>query len=46
MRQRLLDTTPLTALLNNRPAIVSFLCPALARDELATSILAYADVLE
>jgi len=46
MRQRLLDTTPLTALLNNRPAIVSLLCPALACDELATSILAYAEVLE
>ena len=46
MRQRLLDTTPLTALLNNRPAIVSLLSPALARDELATSILAYAEVLE
>lgn len=46
MREYLLDTTPLTALLNNRPPAVALLTPYLARDELATSILAYAEVLE
>lgn len=46
MREYLLDTTPLAALLNNRPPAVSLLSPYLARDELATSILAYAEVLE
>ena len=46
MRRQLLDTTPLTALLGNRPAIVSLLTPAVSRDELATSILAYGEVLE
>ena len=46
MRQQLLDTTPLTALLTNRPALVSLLTPALSRDELATSILVYGEVLE
>ena len=46
MRDHLLDTTPLTALLNNRPGAVALLSPYLARDGLATSILAYAEVLE
>ncbi len=46
MRQRLVDTTPLAALLSNRPALVSLLSPALARDELATSIVVYGEVLE
>ena len=46
MRQRLVDTTPLAALLSNRPALVSLLAPSLARDELATSIVVYGEVLE
>ena len=46
MRAFLLDTTPLTALLNNRAPAVAFLGPYLARDELATSIVAYAEVIE
>ncbi len=46
MRRHLLDTTPLAGLLTNRPALVSLLSPALARDELATSIVVYGEVLE
>jgi predicted nucleic acid-binding protein len=46
MRLYLLDTTPLAGLLANRPALVSLFTPYLARDELATSILAYAEVIE
>ena len=46
MRAYLLDTTPLTALLNGRPPAVALLTPSLTRDELATSMLAYAEVLE
>jgi predicted nucleic acid-binding protein len=46
MRRQLLDTTALTALLADRPANVSLLTPALSRDELATSNLAYGEVLE
>ncbi len=46
MRQRLVDTTPLAALLSNRPALVSLLSGALTRDELATSIVVYGEVLE
>ncbi len=46
MRQRLVDTTPLAALLSNRPALVAHLSAALAQDELATSIVVYGEVLE
>ena len=46
MRRQLVDTTPLAALLTNRPAIVALLSPALARDELATSIVVCGEVLE
>ncbi len=46
MRRQLVDTTPLVALLTNRPSVVSLLTPALSRDELATSIVVYGEVLE
>src|SRR4051812_36651105 len=46
MRRQLLDTTPLAALLTNRPPLVSLLTPALGHDELATSIVVYGEVLE
>ena len=46
MRQQLVDTTPLAALLTNRPPLVSLLSPALSRDALATSIVVYGEVLE
>ncbi len=46
MRRYLLDTTPLTAYLFGRPAAVSRINPWLADDEVATSSLAYAEVVE
>jgi predicted nucleic acid-binding protein len=46
MRRYLLDTTPLTAFLFGRPAAVARFEPWLANDEAATSILAYAEVVE
>lgn len=46
MRRYLLDTTPLTAYLFGRPAAVSRFDAWLANDEVATSILAYAEVVE
>src|SRR5688572_13771216 len=46
MRQYLLDTTPLAALLNNRAVAVATLRRWLEAGELATSILVYGEVLE
>ena len=46
MRRYLLDTTPLAAYLVGRPQMVEFLIPLLTRQELATSILVYAEVVE
>src|SRR5918992_4089891 len=46
MRRYLLDTAPLAALLLARPAAVDLITPWLKRHELATSILAYAEVVE
>jgi predicted nucleic acid-binding protein len=46
MRRYLLDTAPLAALLLARPAAVDLICPWLTRHEVATSILAYAEVVE
>jgi predicted nucleic acid-binding protein len=46
MRHYLLDTAPLAALLLARPAAVDLISPWLNRHEVATSILAYAEVVE
>lgn len=46
MRRYLLDTSLLAALLNDRPQAVSLVTPWINRREVATSILAYAEVLE
>ena len=46
MRRYLLDTAPLAALLLARPAAVDLMSPWLNRHEVATSILAYAEVIE
>src|ERR671914_1254109 len=46
MRRYLLDITPLAALLLARPAAVDLITPWLNRHEVATSILAYAEVVE
>jgi predicted nucleic acid-binding protein len=46
MRRYLLDTAPLSALLLARPAAVDLITPWLKRHEVATSILAYAEVVE
>lgn len=46
MMRYLLDTTSLTAYLFGRPAAVSRIAPWLADDEVATSVLAYAEVVE
>jgi hypothetical protein len=46
MRRYLLDTAPLAALLLARPAAVNLIRPWLNRHEVATSILAYAEVVE
>ena len=46
MRRYLLDTSPLAALLLARPAAVALITPWMERHEAATSILAYAEVVE
>ena len=46
MRRYLLDTAPLAALLNRRPAAVSLMSPWIVNQEAATSILVYAEVVE
>jgi predicted nucleic acid-binding protein len=46
MRRYLLDTSPLAALLLARPAAVALITPWIERHEAATSILAYAEVVE
>lgn len=46
MTPYLLDTTPLAALLNNRPAAVALLGAWLAAGELAISVLVYGEVVE
>jgi predicted nucleic acid-binding protein len=46
MRRYLVDTTPLAALLNNRPPALTTLRPLLTARELGTSILAYGEVVE
>jgi predicted nucleic acid-binding protein len=46
MRRYLLDTAPLAALLLARPAALDLITPWLHRHEAATSILAYAEVVE
>jgi predicted nucleic acid-binding protein len=46
MRRYSLDTAPLAALLLARPAAVALITPWLNRHEVATSILAYAEVVE
>lgn len=42
----LLDTSPLAALLLARPAVVSLIRPWMTRNEAATSILVYGEVIE
>ena len=46
MRRYLLDTSPLAALLLARPAAVALITPWMEHHEAATSILAYAEVVE
>ncbi len=46
MRRYLLDTTPLAALLNGRPAAVSLITPWMRSHEVITSSLVYAEVIE
>jgi predicted nucleic acid-binding protein len=46
MRRYLIDTTPLSALVSNRPAAVALITPWMRRHEAATSILVYGEVLE
>ena len=46
MRRYLLDTAPLASLLLARPAAVDLITPWMQRHEVATSILAYAEVVE
>lgn len=46
MKHHLVDTTPLAGLLQNRPPIVARLSPLIARADVATSILVYAEVVE
>lgn len=46
MRRYLLDSTPLTGMLNKREPFVGLIQPLLLRGELATSILVYAEVVE
>lgn len=46
MRHYLLDTTPLTALLNNRPAAVRQLAPWFYAEDLVTSIHVYGEAFE
>lgn len=46
MRRYLIDTTPLTALVSNRPPAVALITPWMRQHEAATSILVYGEVLE
>jgi tRNA(fMet)-specific endonuclease VapC len=46
MRRYLLDTTVLAALLNNRTGAVNLVTPWMRGHEAATSVLAYAEVVE
>src|SRR5665213_2192156 len=46
MRRYLLDTTPLAAYLSGRPRAMERFTPWLDRDEVATSVLVYAEVVE
>jgi predicted nucleic acid-binding protein len=46
VRRYLLDSGPLAAYLNGRPAAVQLLSPWIARREAATSILVYAEIVE
>ena len=46
MRQYLLDTCLVAALLHSRPSVVSLVTPWMIRHEAATSILVYAEVVE
>lgn len=46
MRQYLLDTAPLAALLFGRPGATALITPWMTRSEVATSILAYGEVVE
>jgi predicted nucleic acid-binding protein len=46
VRRYLLDTTPLTAYLLNRPVAVELIRPWIRQREAATSILVYAEVVE
>ncbi len=46
MSEFLLDTTPLAAYLQGRPAMVSLVSPWLRRNEVTTSILVYGEVYE
>ena len=46
MRRYLVDTTPLAALVTNRPAVASLITPWMRIHEVATSILVYGEVLE
>jgi predicted nucleic acid-binding protein len=46
VRRYLLDTAPLSAYLLNRPGAVTLIQPWIARRETATSILAYAEIVE
>lgn len=46
MRRYLLDTTPLAAYLSGRPRAIDHFAPWLDREEVATSVLVYAEVVE
>src|SRR5437870_382645 len=46
MRRYLVDATPLSALVTNRPPVVTLLTPWLRGHEAATSILVYGEVVE
>jgi predicted nucleic acid-binding protein len=46
VRRFLLDTTPIAAYLNDRPAAVQLIRPWVEQREVATSILDYAEVVE
>lgn len=46
MRRYLIDTTPLSALVTNRPPVVALITPWMQAHEAATSILVYGEVLE
>jgi hypothetical protein len=46
MRRYLLDSGPLAAYLNGRPAAVQLISPWIARHEAATSIVVYGEIIE